>query len=225
MKTCSRSKASAFTLIEMIITLSVFLLLAGAIFSIFGATLQSAATLQENQNREDSSQALAAWLRHIFIGLPADGVLFSYHRESESSGVSGIVWGSGNDLHALDVVAQPNGLWELRLAAYQSDNSQSEASMQAAVVAAFQTQILNHEQELTWRPLLRDLKRVSWQFRGVNSTTWVDATSGSKPNLVQLVFQPAGMLNEVVDDFWLPPLVPAGNPALPIATPSVSANL
>ena len=42
----------------MIITLCVFVLLAGAVFGIFSATLESVASLQNDQNRNDETEAL-----------------------------------------------------------------------------------------------------------------------------------------------------------------------
>ena len=217
-----------FTLIEMIITLCVFLLLAGAIFSIFGATLESASTLQDNQNREDSAQALESWLRHSFQALPADGVLISYHRDSQALPVSGVIWGAGADLRALDLQRQPNGNDLLRMANYQPDKDDSSLrsgdALKSAELTKFQEQVLSEDPALAWRPLMRDIKSMGWRFRKQSGGNWADTSVAGKPLVAELVFQAAGVKAAIVNDFWIPPLQPPGDPALPAAAPAVSVN-
>ena len=215
-----------FTLIEMIITLSVFLLLASAIFSIFGATLQSADTLQDDQNREDQSEALGAWLRQSLLALPAEGTLVSYHRNDRPFRVSGIIWGTGADLRALDLQAQANGHYLLRFATANVDDTATGPTETAGYTPAltkFQTQVFDDDPALSWRVLVRDLQSADWRFRVVNATDWTDIATSGKPLLVELTFQPAGAGSAIVDDFWIPPVQAAGLPALvapPVAAPS-----
>jgi len=232
MKLCRRTRAGGFTLIEMIITLSVFLLLAAAIFGIFGATLQSASTLQENQNREDAVQALGAWLRQSLLEIPSGGVLVSYHRDDQPFRVSGIIWGIDHNLRALDIQAQGNGNYLLRLANYrEADDHLATAfadstgpTVSAEAVAHFKTQVLENDSNLSWRTLLRDIKSANWRFRSTASTDWVDSSSEGRPLLAELTLQSSGMIGSVVDDFWIPPLQPAGGVALPVAAPAIGVN-
>jgi prepilin-type N-terminal cleavage/methylation domain-containing protein len=219
------SARGGFTLIEMIITLSVFLLLAGAIFSIFGATLQSADTLQDDQNREDQSEALGAWLRQSFLALPAQGTLVSYHRNDRPFRVSGIIWGTADNLHALDLQAQANGHYLLRLAVANEvadGTGPAQTAGYPAALAKFQTQVFDDDPALSWRVLVRDLQSADWRFRVANSTDWSDVATSGKPLLAELTFQPAAAAGAIVDDFWIPPVQPAGLPALvapPVAAP------
>jgi prepilin-type N-terminal cleavage/methylation domain-containing protein len=208
------SGRSGFTLIEMIITLCVFVLLAAMVFSIFDATLESAGTLQDNQNRQDRAEALAAWLKQSLLALPANGTLVSYHREGRPFHVSGIIWGAGDDLQALDLQAQTNGSYTLRLAScVVSDSSSSDdqsANLTGAVgysqaLARFQTQVFNDDSALSWRPLIPDLKSADWRFRSLNTPDWQDTFTMGKPVLVQLTFLPPGTSSAIVDDFWIPP--------------------
>jgi prepilin-type N-terminal cleavage/methylation domain-containing protein len=221
-----------FTLIEMIITLCVFVLLAAMVFSIFDATLESAGTLQDNQNRQDRVEALAAWLKQSLLALPANGTFVSYHREGRPFHVSGIIWGAGTDLQALDLQAQANGNYTLRLAACpQPDSSSPEYQFTdltgtagySPALARFQTQVFNDDSALPWRPLMRDLKSADWRFRGLNAIDWQDTFTMGKPVLVQLRFLPPGTSSAIVDDFWIPPTTLPTNPV--VATPaSLTAN-
>ena len=210
-----RSARGGFTLIEMIITLCVFVMLAASVFGIFGATLESAGALQDNQNRQDQVEALAAWLKQSFLALPANGTLVSYHRDGRPFHVSGIIWGEDTDLKALDLQAQANGNYTLRLATCVAASSPDDQASNTAgtagyspALARFQTEVFNDDPALAWRPLMRDLRSVDWRFRVPNSNDWQDTFSSGKPVLTQLTFQPAGMPTSIVDDFWIPPTAP-----------------
>jgi prepilin-type N-terminal cleavage/methylation domain-containing protein len=223
-----RSAGGGFTLIEMIITLCVFVMLAASVFGIFSATLESAGALRDNQNRQDQVEALAAWLEQSFLAMPANGTLVSYHRDGRPFRVSGIIWGSGSDLQALDLQMQANGNYTLRLATYALADSSSPGDQASNVTATagyspalarFQTQVFNDDAALTWRPLVRDLKSADWRFRTLNSTDWQDTFSNGKPVLTELTFQPAGTSSAIVDDFWIPPTtLPVGLVVAPAAS-------
>jgi prepilin-type N-terminal cleavage/methylation domain-containing protein len=226
-----RSRRGGFTLIEMIITLSVFLLLAAAIFSIFGATLQGATTLQDDQSRSDQSDALGAWLRQSFLSLPAQGTLVSYHRDGRPFRVSGVIWGAGDQLSALDLQPQANGNYALRYSTYPADQGLTLTGLTgtasagySAVLMKFQTEVFNDDPSLNWRILVRDIKSADWRFRAPNAIDWVDVSSGAKPLFAELTFQLAGKADPVVEDFWIPPLQPpnSGTAAAPVAAPAAA---
>jgi prepilin-type N-terminal cleavage/methylation domain-containing protein len=214
-----------FTLIEMVITLCVFVLLAAAVFGIFSATLESASSLQDNQARNDQTEALGAWLKRSLLDLPASGAIVSYRRDGFPFHVTGLVWGAGEDLQALDLQLQSNGEYTLRLAAYQPSASanQSIGATGAAALSQFVDQVQKDDPTLAWRPLVRDIKSADWRFLAFNTPQWLDTVAAvQKPAIVELTFQVGGAASPVTDDFWIPPTVPAGNLAIP--TTAVSAN-
>lgn len=224
----SSKSRSGFTLIEMIITLCVFILLAGAIFSIFGATLQGATTLQDDQTRSDQTEALGAWLRESFLSLPAEGMLISYHRESDAFHVSGVIWDAGDQLRALDLQQEANGNYLLRLAVGPETLAgtgpdiagQTGTASYTAALVKFRTAVFNDDASLPWRILVRELKSADWRFRAANSVTWMDSSSAGKPLLAEFTFQPAGSDQPIVDDFWIPPVQA---PNMGLAAPAVAA--
>lgn len=222
----SSSLQRGFTLIEMMITLCIFLLLAGAVFGIFTATLQSVAILQDNQDRGDRIEALGAWLRQQMLDLPASGTVTSYHRDGMPFPVSGIIWGGGADFQALDLHLQPDGNYSLRLAAYQSSAPSSGLAIMGATgtapLAQFRDEIVRDDGVIAWRLLVRDLKTADWRFRSFNETRWQDVVSGQKPAIAEFVFQPAGG-PIITDDFWIPP-TQAVNSTATMAPPVVSSN-
>jgi prepilin-type N-terminal cleavage/methylation domain-containing protein len=216
-----------FTLIEMVIALAVFVMLAGAVFGIFSATLQSVAALQDNQNRNDRTEALGAWLKRQMLDLPASGTIVSYHRDGAPFHVSGIIWGAGADLQALDLHLQANGEYTLRLAAYPPSSGSGIAGLTGTIspqFAQFTGLVIRDDDTLAWRTLVRDLNTADWRFLAPNQTQWQDATTGPKPAIAELIFQPAGASAAVTDDFWIPPTQAAINPVLTPAPGAVSAN-
>ena len=229
MRACVKSGKAGFTLIEVIITLCVFILLAAAVFGIFSATLESSSTLQDELSRKDSSEALGGWLRQSLLDLPASGTLTSYSRPGSPFHVSGIVWGAGEDLRALDLQLQSNGLYTLRLTTYQpSGNSGIGANGvigPSVMMSQFTAEVVRDDGSLTWRPLVRDLKAADWRFRGFGGTNWQDAARGPKPVLAEFVFQISGTSSPVTEDYWIPPTQPLLNPIAGASTaPTVTAT-
>jgi prepilin-type N-terminal cleavage/methylation domain-containing protein len=226
MKTRTSPVPSGFTLIEVVITLCVFVLLAAAVFSIFGATLESAAGLQDNQARNDQTEALGAWFKRSLLDMPANGTVVSYRRDDIPFHVAGLVWGAGNDLRALDLHLQANGEYTLRLAAYQPSSSSSyQVGGLTGLLALpqFVNEVERDDSALAWRTLVHDLKAADWRFLPFNTDQWLDASLGQKPAIVELTFQQAGATAPVTEDFWIPPTQLPRGVAIP-TTPAVSSN-
>jgi prepilin-type N-terminal cleavage/methylation domain-containing protein len=197
-----------FTLIEMVITLCIFVMLAAAVFGIFSATLESVGSLQDNQNHEDQAEALGAWLKQSFLALPADGTILSLHREGAPFEVADLIWGDGDELRVLDLHLQADGNYTLRLASFVPSSS-SRALAVASLPRVFADEVTADDPSLEWRPLIRNIKTADWRFRLPNAAIWQDSAPGS--------------LSAVTDDFWIPPLQPPNN-LVPAPAATVTAN-
>jgi len=221
LKELNRNRPRGFTLIEMVVTLVVFILLVACVFGIITAVLQTTNRLADDQGRHDQNSALQAFLRLKFREIPADGILQTYRRDGDASNTSGITWGDETELTAIDSIRQPNGLRSVRLARYFPPTD-SKISFQGKA-EVFQNMILQDDASLTWVPLARDLKLFDWKFLPEGSTIWQDHwdvgmgifTTGSntgpffpKPNLVELTLQNAADLQPVTLDLWLPKIEP-----------------
>ncbi len=90
-------RAGGFTLLEMVITLGIFILLATAVFGLMTGVLESTSTLQDNQNHHDQIVALNAYLKNKLTSMPAVGTLVSYQRGTGDGLLqNGIVYGFGH---------------------------------------------------------------------------------------------------------------------------------
>jgi len=112
-------KTAGFTLLEMVITLSIFILLAAAVFGIMTGVLQGASSLQDNQNRRDQIAALNAFLKKKLGEMPAGSALISYRRgDGEGLAQNGIILGQESLAVAIDAKVQANGYYTLRYATF-----------------------------------------------------------------------------------------------------------
>jgi len=197
------AKRGGFTLLEMMITLAIFILLAAAVFGLMTGVLQSTSTLQDNQNRRDQIAALNAFLKKKLGEMPVSSTLGSYQRgNGEELAQNGIIFGNANRATALDAKVQANGYYALRLAtcATAAGPGQSQDARQV-----LQQAVTTNDPTLAWTPLIGDVKTLDWKFLDFNVTQWVDLWTGAnKPNLVEFSMQTAGDLQPTTMDFWLP---------------------
>ena len=210
------SRAAGFTLLEMMITLMIFLLLAGAVFGIMTGVLESTSTLQENQNHRDEAAALNAFLEKKLTGMDSTSTIVSYERgDGEGLVQNGVIFGNANLATAVDAKIQPNGYYTLRLTTLMAgivNGAQQDARK------LLDTAVTTDDPTLTWAPLITDIKTLDWQFLDFNATVWVDLwNSSANPNLVEFSMQPAGDLQPATMDFWLPQIT-----APPITAPPQS---
>jgi prepilin-type N-terminal cleavage/methylation domain-containing protein len=212
-------RSGGFTLVEMIITLMVFVLLSAAIFGIITGVLKSAGSLQDNQNRGDQVMALQAFIQRELGGLPGQSSLVSYRRgDGEGLDQNGIIFGSAGTFHALDAKIQANGLYTLRLANFSGAPGTN-------ALTAFQTDVTTDEPSLVWTKLIPDVQHLSWKFEAINAPTWLDLwdSASLKPNLVEFSIQIAGELQPSVMDFWIPPIFsPLGSGASSTDTETIN---
>jgi prepilin-type N-terminal cleavage/methylation domain-containing protein len=205
-------KKNGFTLLEMMITLAIFVLLVAAVFGLMTGTLSSASTLQDNQNRKDQTNALNAYLKKHLGELPVASTIVSYQRgDGDGLVQNGIIFGTVNFATVIDATVQPNGYYTLRLTTLSTGASTSDAPLVDARQSLDQS-VTTNDPTLVWTPLMTDLKTIDWKFLDFNQTQWVELwSSGTKPNLVEFDLQPAGDLLGTTVDFWIPKIDPVSN--------------
>ncbi len=191
----------------MIITLTVFLILAAAVFGLMTGTLQSASTLQDNQNRSDQLASLYAFVKTKLTTMPARSTIVSYLRgQGEGLVQNGIIFGNTNLATAIDAKIQPNGYYVLRLTSFATEASATEPQDARTVLAQ---SVTTDDPTLTWTVLISDVKTLDWKFQDVNLAQWVDTWSANAtPNLIEFTLQGAGDLQPTTMDFWVPKINP-----------------
>jgi type II secretory pathway pseudopilin PulG len=215
-----RGYTGGFTLLEMMITLGVFILLASAVFGLMTSVLQSTGTLLDSQNRRDEVAALNAYLNFQLGEMTAQSTLVSYQRgNGEGLNQNGILFGTINIATAIDAKVQPNGYYVLRVATFTTTAApdQPPDARQALL------QLVGADDpSLIWNKLLGDIKTLDWKFQDLNVTDWVEQwNAGNNPNLIEFTMQPAGDLQQTTMDFWIPKLTRIN---LRLAAPSTTTT-
>jgi len=198
-----------FTLLEMMITLAIFVLLCAAIFGIVSGVLKGSAGLVDNQNRQDQVVALNAYLKNKLADLPAQSFLLSYRRGTgDGLKLNGIVFGGNGGSIAIDATPQPNGLYLLRRGILPMTGSMPAGGGAAVVLPPGLLQ--DEDATLDWVPLIHDVKSIEWKFQQPTSTLWEEqwSNTANKPNIVEFTIQLAGDLQPTTMDFWIPPIAP-----------------
>jgi len=203
-------KKRGFTLIEMMMTLAIFILLAATVFGILVGTLRSTSALQDNQSHRDEMTALNAFLKKQFAGLGSQSFLVSYRRgDGEGLSQNGIAFGGTALVNVIDAKTQPNGYYLLRLAGIRIDG----LSFLSGTLTGFALPsgvVSDDGGGVEWTPLIRDVRHLEWKFQDLNSDQWINqyANLSAEPNLVELTIQLAGDAGPTTMDFWLPHLWP-----------------
>ena len=200
-----------FTLIEVIITMVVFVLLTASVFGIMSAVFQSSSTLKENQNRRDEVTAFQAYLKNTLARVGAADQLVTYQRgDGDGLHVNGILLVIQPTTMAIDAVRQPNGLYTIRLAKPAPDDDPNPNA------GTFSQKLDRDTSALAWTTLLHDVKSVQWRFQA-DTPDWQDEwpNLGTKPGLVECTIQIAGDSQPTAMDFALPHLVRPGSQTLP----------
>jgi prepilin-type N-terminal cleavage/methylation domain-containing protein len=202
-----RKKNAGFTLLEVVITMIIFVLLCAAVFGLMSGVLQSASSLQDNQNHRDQLERLNAFLEKKLKGLPAQSAVISYQRgQGEGLTQSGIILGHDVNLIAIDAKIQANGYYTLRLATF--DPATMPKNIAVSPTLLFETNVIQ-DTTISWTPLIRDITQLSWKFQNINATEWLDLWSdpSNPPNIVEFSIHQAGDLQTSTMDFWLPRMV------------------
>jgi prepilin-type N-terminal cleavage/methylation domain-containing protein len=204
---CTRRVRGGFTLLEMMITLAVFLLLAAAVFELLTGVLQSASVLQDNANRTDRLVALDAFLAHKLTQMPARSTIASYQRgDGEGLIQNGIVFGNTNLATAIDAKSQPNGLYLLRITSFATT---ADATSPQDARQVLNQLVTTDDASLTWTPLVKDIKTLTWRFQDASLVQWDNIwLQANTPNLVELSLQVAGDPAPTVLDYWVPLIQP-----------------
>jgi hypothetical protein len=187
----------------MIMALAAFVLLVAAVFTLLGGVLESTATLEDNENLNDQTTALNAFLKKKLSEMPANSTLVSYQRgDGEGLLQNGIIFGNANFATDIDAKVQPNGYYTIRLATFETGAAEDQPQDARQVLSLAAT---TDDPTMTWTPLMTDIKTLDWKFLDFNATQWVDLWPGpNEPNLLEFTMQPASDLQPSTMDFWLP---------------------
>ena len=213
MKLRPRRAVLGFTMIEMVVVLVIFVLLAGGIYTVVNAAIGASAVLSEENLRAQRLNAFVSLLRRTFHNLPATAQIAGGVRQ-DGSGVPEIVlrdapgvfaWGTGGPAAGtvlLSAVPRLGGGVQFSLLALPSSLGEQERRDAA--------------RDGKWLRLLPDLREARWRFYDESQQDWrEDWLDGmGRPPLVELTFRRLGEEIPRTYVFWLPPVKEQQSPGL-----------
>ncbi|MDD5200374.1 MAG: prepilin-type N-terminal cleavage/methylation domain-containing protein [Terrimicrobiaceae bacterium] len=197
-------RARGFTLFEVLISIAIFMLLAGGIFAAVRAAFTASAEIATAQLDSERGNAFQQFLRKFFQSLPADAKIELRLRKQAGRGdvVELLAWPmppflrfGTNSGDGMAISAMPDGRGNFRIALgyFRADDPPDTRDRRL--------------EETQWLPLLPNVSTVHWRFaperNPVFSDTW--NAGNARPGIAELTLR---MTNgsESTFAYWIPPL-------------------
>jgi hypothetical protein len=203
-------QAAAFTLFEMIIALSMFVMLIAGIFSISQSTLELTESISISQDRSLIRQNFIEFMRRSFRTLPGEAEVRLTVKQSGGSYVptlnianGGSSFTPGSSLApetSMDVYAEERPGGYLRVMLRVLDQKQTQAIRS--------NQTVRYSRDQITLPLLDNVSRFEWKFFDSSTNRWENNwKQARRPIMAEMNLQlDDGFESRSV--FWLPPVVP-----------------
>ncbi len=216
---------AGFTLLEMVVALSVFIIIISGVFSIAKGTMELSADMTEAQERSMIRQNFVEYLRESFRRLPGDAEINLEVTPSRGGYVSAISVFNGGEAFSpgpaippdasveLYTEEMPGGALRAGLRLYDADET-SQRRSNLGLAPKRRKPGPND----TVLPLIEKIGKFEWQFYNAQTQKWENNwKQGGRPMFAELKFAlDDGQVSRSV--FWIPPIMkrnPTGVPGQP----------
>ncbi len=242
-----RTRSQGFTLFEMIIALSMFVLLTAGIFSISQSTLELTDSISLAQDRSLIRQNFIEFMRRSFRTLPGEAEVRLTVKQKGSTYVPTLNVVNGGSSFTPGMSLAP----ETSMEVYAEERPGGYLRVMLRVLDQKQTQAMRALQPVRYSndqitlPLLDNVSRFEWKFFDSATNRWENNWKQTRrPILAEMNLQlDDGFESRSV--FWLPPVIPNaaqgilppggvppggvqlnpdGTPVVPGPTPGTSPN-
>jgi type II secretory pathway component PulJ len=198
-------KKAGFTLLEVLLSVAIFFVLAGSIFTVVTAATRSSALLSEHRLQAERLDTLLAYFRNSFVNLPASARLMVRGRQHDLRlGVSELILTNTGGTFALFNANQGNSSLVLGVVP-------SERGGEALAIKTFSERLSESERDEFiadtggWMPLLDGVEGIQWKFLDPVSKEWVEEWDfgKAKPQLLEMTLLLKGETPLSVQ-FWIP---------------------
>ena len=204
------SSQTAFTLLEMMVALSAFVMLMGGIFAISQGTMELGNDMGLAQDRSQIRQNFVEFLRRSFRNLPGDAEVRLSVQAKGSSYVPTLNFVNGGSSFTPGVSLAPDTSVEL----FADERPGGYLRVTLRVLDQKQTQAVRSNQKVSYRrdqitlPLLDNVSRFEWRFFDTTTNRWENnwKQGERRPILAEMNLQlDDGFETRAV--FWIPPIV------------------
>lgn len=205
-----RLRRQGFTLLEMLVALSAFVMLMGGIFAIAQGTMELGNDLSASQERSQIRQNFIEFLRRSFRSLPGEAEVRLSVKQKGGSYVPTMNFVNGGSSFTPGLSLPPDTSVDV----YAEERPGGYLRVMIRVLDKKQTQALRSNQNVSYTrdqitlPLLDNVSRFEWRFFDHSTNRWENNwKQGRRPLLAEMNLRlDDGFETRVV--FWLPPLVP-----------------
>jgi prepilin-type N-terminal cleavage/methylation domain-containing protein len=195
-----------FTLIEVLVSVAIFIMLAGGIFSAVSVAVTASAEVSAAQLATARMDAFQRFVRVLFLNLPPDATLDLRIRQEAGRGdvVEMLLWpapeiadfgGPGQRSDGLALAARPDGDGAFTISVANFDPAEDEARRDAGLA------------ETDWLPILPEVRTLRWRFGQANGTPLVETWKPEQGRPVMIDLELTRLDGSVLPlQFWLPPV-------------------
>ncbi len=195
-----------FTLVEVLVSVAIFIMLAGGIFTAVSVAVTASSEVSTAQLETARRDAFQRFVRVLFLNLPADAKLDLRIRQAAGRGdiVELLLWpapeiadfgGPGQRSDGLALAARPDGDGAFTISVANFDASEDEVRRDAWL------------EETDWLPILPEVRTLRWRFGQANGTPLVETwkPDQGRPSMIDLEL--TRLDGSVLPlQFWLPPI-------------------
>lgn len=194
----SFKRNAGFTLLEVILAMGIMMLLAGAIYSISSAAIEST---KETIVEQFTMRRLAGFLkitRNAFLNLPANGALFL--SSDSNNTIPDLCFENATGLFGIASL----GGGTLTLSAQPSSDGTRTFSILRIPKNLQGSELSHYYEHASWVKLLPKVQKPHWSFFYKND--WVDEwpRGSGRPQLVRLEMEVAGIAEPLETIFYVP---------------------
>lgn len=204
-------KRSAFTLIEMVVALAVFVIVIAGVFAIANGSMELSSDLTQTQERSMIRQNFIDFLRNSFRRIPGDAEITLAVENQRGTYVPVITVFNGCEAFSPGPALPPESSVEL----YAQETPGGYLRVGLRLLDDKQTNALRSGsrrrppvgRDDTVLPLIEKVRRFEWEFLNISNNKWENNWKGpGRPLFARLSF----MLDDgipISSVFWIPPVV------------------
>lgn len=241
------SNRRAFTLLEVIIALTILAMFSGTLFAIIRGSVKAATEIRHVESENDQVNHFIRLCRQSFQNLPSTATLTLKVTQTGTPAMQELTIGNANEMFSFgpnpisykdttiglrpvteDPKTGEDGAPIYTISITREDIIPTDGNQNNALIRSSGVGVLApDDQGRVWMPLLPDVASLTWRGYKSEDDTWQEEWSSSTPpELIEMNLQLNGRANPIRVVFTLPTIKLAGaNPALRPQTPKTSPVL
>ncbi len=242
-----RHGIKAFTLLEVIIALTILAMFSGTMFAIIRGSVKAAAEIRHVESENDQVNHFIRLCRQTFQNLPSTASITLKVTQAGTPAMQELTFSGANEMFSFGpnpisykdttiglrpvtsgIQTSEDGLPIFNISITREDIIPTDGNQNNALVRSSGEGVLApDDQGRVWMPLLPDVASLTWRGYKSDDDTWQEEWSSTNlPELIEMNLQLSGRSHPIRVVYTLPTIkLAAANPALKPKTPKTSPTL